>query len=271
MKPKAVYLAGYDTEQPTCVDGVRTLVRIHRRLRIPATFFLVGLVVEHNREELKDLLCDDLFEIASHSYSHVQLKIAPLKVVEEEMRRTQGLIQDVLGVRALGFRTPGGLTNGYRGDPERLAIFAQMGFEYVSSLGWGPGMTLPAPIVPPFSYAAEGFPGLLEIPLHGWHENILTKVHPWQSPSQPLKPDAPSTVEAWLAPFLADLRTTLSKSLPFYGPTMHPWSLRRFNAECRQVEPLLEAARAAGFEFMRFRDFARAWKIKEGCPPASAP
>ena len=262
MCARAVYLAGYDTEQPTCVDGVRALVAIHRKLRIPATFFIVGLVVEHNRDELKELLSDDLFEVASHSYSHCQLRTAPLNVVRDEMRRTQDLIHGVLGVRALGFRTPGGLENGYRDDPERLAIFAEMGFEYVSSQGWGPGKTMPAPIIAPYSYAAEGFPKLLEIPFHGWHENLFTKVHPWQSPSQPLRPGAPETMEEWLAPFLADIKVTLSQELPFYGPTMHPWSLRRFDPECRQVDALLRAGREAGMEFMKFSEFACRWKAE---------
>jgi peptidoglycan/xylan/chitin deacetylase (PgdA/CDA1 family) len=255
MKP--AYLAGYDTEQPTCVEGVRALVKIHRKLRIPATFFIVGLLAEHNDEEFKDLLSGDLFEVASHSYTHCALQAARPEVVRSELQRTQDVLREIFGYAPVGFRTPGGVVAGYRGDRERLAVFAELGFEYVSSQGWGPGKTLPAPIVPPYTYAAEGFPHLIEIPFHGWHENLLTKVHPWQSPSQPLKPGAPRTREEWLVPFLSELAATMSQSLPFYGPTMHPWSLRRFDPECGQVEALLLAAQDRGMEFMKFRDFAR--------------
>jgi len=251
------YLPGYDTEQPTCVEGVRALTAIHRRLRIPATFFLVGRLVEHNRDELRDLLTDPLFEIGSHSYSHCQFEGADPALVRDELQRTQDLIGDVFGVTPRGFRAPGGTVTGFRGDVERLGIFAEIGFEYVSSQGWGPGKTMPAPVTAPYTYAEEGFSNLLEIPMHGWHENILTKVNPWQSPSQPLGPDAPQTIEAWCAPFVADMDTTLGQSLPYYGPTMHPWSLRRFDRDCRQVEALLQIAQERGFAFATFSEFRR--------------
>ena len=259
MRP--IYLAGYDTEQPLCVEAVRALVGIHRRMRIPATFFLVGILVEHNQKELRDLLSDDLFEIASHTYTHCHLESVSPDTVRDQLRRTQGLLQEVFGCSPLGFRTPGGLVRGYREDPERLAVFVEMGFEYVSSQGWGVGRTMPAPIVPSYSYAIQGFPQLVEIPFHGWHENLLIQVHPWQSPSQPLKPGVPQTVEEWTAPFRVDINTTFSQSLSYYSPAMHPWSLHRFDPDCRQVESLLKAAQRRGMEFMKFCDFARRWQL----------
>ncbi len=255
-----VYLAGYDTEQPMCVEAVRSLVGIHRRQKIPATFFLVGILVEHNREELKDLLDDDLFEVASHTYMHRHIESMPLGEVRDQLRRTQDLLGEVFGCAPVGFRTPGGTTAGYRGDRERLSVFAEMGFAYVSSQGWGPGQTMPAPVIPPFDYREEGFPGLLEIPMHGWHENLFTRVHPWQSPSQPLNSEAPRNIEGWMAPFLSDVETAVSGSMPYYGPTMHPWSLRRFDPECEQVSAFLAEIKKRGMEFMKFNDFARGWK-----------
>jgi len=253
------YLAGYDVEQPTCVDGVRALVAVHRRLQIPATFFLVGLVLEHNRAELRDLLSDALFEVGSHTYSHCHLEQADPATARDELRRTGDLIDDVFGRRPVGLRTPGGTERGYRGDRIRLGLISEAGFEYVSAQGWGPGRTMPAPVTAPYAYADEGFPCLLEIPMHGWHENILTRVHPWQSPSQPLSPEAPRTVDEWCAPFATDMLTALESELPYYGPTMHPWSLRRFAPDCRQVEALLRLAREHGFRFARFSEFRDDW------------
>lgn len=253
------YLAGYDTEQPTCVDGVRALVAIHRRLQIPATFFLVGLVLEHNRAELRDLLSDPLFEVGSHTYSHCHLEKEPEATVRDELQRTSDLIAEVFGAPPQGLRTPGGTENGYRDDAVRLGLFAEFGLQVVSAQGWGPGYTMPAPVIAPYTYADEGFPQLLEVPMHGWHENLLTKVHPWQSPSQTLHADAPADIAAWCAPFLADMDAVTRDGLPYYGPTMHPWSLRRFDPECRQVETLLTTARERGFTFATFSQFRQAF------------
>ena len=186
------------------------------------------------------------------------LNILPAEVADE-LRRTGDLIDDVFGRRPVGLRTPGGTERGYRGDRIRLGLISEAGFEYVSAQGWGPGRTMPAPVTAPYAYADEGFPCLLEIPMHGWHENILTRVHPWQSPSQPLSPEAPRTVDEWCAPFATDMLTALESELPYYGPTMHPWSLRRFAPDCRQVEALLRLAREHGFRFARFSEFRDDW------------
>ncbi|MGE5532706.1 MAG: hypothetical protein ACM3VW_11405 [Bacteroidota bacterium] len=38
---------------------------------------------------------------------------------------------------------------------------------------------------------------------------------------------------------------------------MPPWSLRRFDRDCRQVEALLQTAQERGFAFATFSDFRR--------------
>ncbi len=258
-----IFLVGYDTEQPTCIPAVRSLVGIHQRLKIPATFFLVGKLLEYNRTELRELLSNDLFEVASHTYSHCHLESASRATCREELQRTRDLIQDVFGRPVKGFRTPGGLEKGYKGDSERLGVFADTGLAYISSQGRGPGNSMPAPIISPYNYRSEGFPQLLEIPFHGWHENLLTGVHPWQSPDQPLSSEAPKTVSDWMAPFMADIEFTINHSFPYYSPTLHPWSLRRFNPECRQIEAFLLAVKDRGFNFMTFTDFAEKWAAGE--------
>ena len=254
------FLAGYDTEQPMCIEAVRHVVEVHRRFRIPATFFLVGTLVEHNREELKRLLLDDLFEIGNHTYTHFHVESHPPEAGREQVLRTQDLLEEVFGCRPVGFRSPGGMEEGYRGEAERLAIFADLGFQYISSQAWGPNRKMPAPVVPPYTYADDGFGELLEVPVHGWHENLWTKVHPWQDPLGKIVPDAPQTLEDWLAPFLQEMNQVIEESFPYYGPTMHPWSLRRFHPQCRQAERLLSNARDRGMQFMKFSEFAQQWK-----------
>ena len=54
-----------------------------------------------------------------------------------------------------------------------LGQVRQAGYKYVSTLSWGAGFTLPAPLNQPFRYDEDGYPELWELPCHGWHENVV--------------------------------------------------------------------------------------------------
>ncbi len=70
------YVFAYDLEDPDlCLRAAPRLVELHRRYEIPATFFVLGTVLERRRVELRALFGDDpLFDVASHTYSHWLLK-----------------------------------------------------------------------------------------------------------------------------------------------------------------------------------------------------
>ena len=51
----------------------------------------------------------------------------------------------------------------------------QAGYRYVRTLSWQPGNLSPAPLTQPFWFSDDGFPELLEISAHAWHDgHILT-------------------------------------------------------------------------------------------------
>jgi peptidoglycan/xylan/chitin deacetylase (PgdA/CDA1 family) len=50
-----------------CLDGISAVADVHRQKNLPATFFLVGQLVEHAASELRAILDDDLFDLQSHS------------------------------------------------------------------------------------------------------------------------------------------------------------------------------------------------------------
>ena len=118
---------------------------------------------------------------------------------------------------------------------------------------------MPAPVVPAYTYADDGFGQLLDVLVHGWHENLWTKVHSWQDLLEKIIPDAPQTIEHWLAPFLQEMNQVIKQFLPYYGPTIHPWSLRRFHQQCRQGQTLLSITRDRSMAFMKFSDCAQRW------------
>ena len=168
------------TRIPSCLEACRTIVEIHRRHRMPATFFIVGSVLEEKSKEYRALLDDPLFEVASHSWSHKLLrdhdlcgKAAPVSEHRDEIFRSKELIERVFGRPCRGFRTPVGFPDGLSSAPQLLKLLSDAGHEYVSSQLWGPDFSLPAPLAQSYTYDRQGFPRLREFPGHGWHENLL--------------------------------------------------------------------------------------------------
>ena len=43
---KTSYMASYDTESIRCLEGLRSILRHHRELDIPATIFVTGELLE---------------------------------------------------------------------------------------------------------------------------------------------------------------------------------------------------------------------------------
>ncbi len=71
-------IAAYDTEHATeCLPACHAITEVHRRMGIPATFFIVGKLLEEQGKEFHAALDDGLFEIGSHTYSHKMLRDQP--------------------------------------------------------------------------------------------------------------------------------------------------------------------------------------------------
>ncbi|MDH7571344.1 MAG: polysaccharide deacetylase family protein, partial [Armatimonadota bacterium] len=70
------YLFAYDLENAErCVAAAPTLVRLHEKYGIPATFFCLGRVLEQKGRELKAIFGDSpLFDLQSHTYAHRMLR-----------------------------------------------------------------------------------------------------------------------------------------------------------------------------------------------------
>lgn len=73
-----LFIPAYDTEHATeCLPACRAIVEVHRRMDVPATFFIVGKLLEENGKAFREVLDDPLFEISSHTYSHKMLRDHP--------------------------------------------------------------------------------------------------------------------------------------------------------------------------------------------------
>lgn len=276
-----VLLLGYDTE---CVEdpeyslkAVKAVAGVHMRHLAPATFFIVGKLLEAKGEEFRKVLDRDLFDIQSHTYSHQILKDhkmggkrPSLKVVDFEIKRSKELIEVTFDREAIGLRGPVGYYHGLQGQREVLEIIWGSGIRFVSTDGAGIYDTFPAPFSQPYWYENDGFADLLEIPSQGWHENVLKGYNqytgiwpldlPWQEkyPSEP-----PKTPEDEFAIHKSWLDYAIQNDLVF-SPYEHPWSVYKFDSKAKTVDLILSYAEGKGMKIMTYLDLYERLKSLRG-------
>lgn len=258
------YVAAYDTELPGCLAAVEKITAVHRRRRMPATFFVTGQTLLADAAAYRCLLDDPLFEVASHTWSHRLLRDHPLcgaavgpEAAGEEIVRGKAAVEDVFARPCVGLRPAVGFDNGLRGAPHLLALLADAGIRYVSSLAWGPDCSLPALLEEPFTYAADGFGNLWELPCHGWHENLLKDHNRWGPRRLALWPPAmPEGVPAGFVKTPAEefavhrvfLDAAARRGLTHVSLIWHPWSLGKFDPQMRMLEMVFDHVEAIGLE-----------------------
>jgi len=275
---RPLLVPAYDTEKPgACLEACRAITRVHRERGIPATFFVVGRLLEEEGDAFRELLDEpELFEIATHTYSHKLVRdhsvcgpAATAEEIHEDIFRGKALVEDCFGRECVGFRTPCGFTDGLRGAPEVLDEVAAAGLRYVSSQAWGPHMTLPAPLAGAYTYADDGHPELWEFPCHGWHENVLKghnatpgrlllwpPIYPdCQPPGYVTTPDEEFEVHRYF------IDRAVSDRLEYVSLIWHPWSLGKFDPPMAMLELCFDHAARQGMRFARFDEL---WRQKAG-------
>lgn len=258
------YIAAYDTESAKCLEACRKIVEVHKRFQMPATFFIVGKLLEENSSEYRKLLDDPLFEIASHTYSHKMLRENPFcgqAVSSEEKRKEifegKKIIEDVFERPCVGIRPGCGFDNALKGTPDVLNLIKEAGFKYVSSLLWGPDYSLPALLNQPFSYEDDGYADLWELPAHGWHENLLKNNNKMGPKRITLWP--PEMPEAIPSKYISNpqeefdvnrifLEKAVSANITFVSLIWHPWSLHSFDPEMKMLELTFTHVRKLGLK-----------------------
>ncbi len=264
------YVAAYDTESPACLQACRKIVEVHKRLEMPATFFVVGRVLEANAAEFKELLADPLFEVASHTWSHKLLRdnamcgrAVSADEKREEVFKAKELIERIFERPCIGLRPAVGFDNALKGAADVLELAQAAGFKYVSSLLWGPDCSMPALIEAPFHYGDDGFPGLWELPGHGWHENLLKNHNRWGAKRLTLWPSPmPEAIPTQFVQTPEDEfrinRVFLEKACEMGKPHVsfiwHPWSLQTFDPDMKMLELTFAHARKIGLIPGAFRD-----------------
>ena len=116
-------------------------------------FFLVGNALEDPDIDYLKQLVDDGHAVDNHTYTHVNVKakdipglqevyanapwraegLTPLEVIRQEIRQTSDAIEEKLGERPQGFRTPGGFTGGLDDVPDVQDLLRDEGFRFASA------------------------------------------------------------------------------------------------------------------------------------------
>jgi polysaccharide deacetylase family protein (PEP-CTERM system associated) len=85
--------------------GLTKILSLLEEKNVKATFFILGMVCEMYPDEVK-MIADAGHEIGSHGYSHTMVyKLKPASF-RDEIKRTDDLLSDITGKKAVGFRAP---------------------------------------------------------------------------------------------------------------------------------------------------------------------
>ena len=156
--------------------------------------FLVGKALEQKDCGWIEEIIAQGHPVGNHTYDHVSVwtnspkcqyifqrapwlverKTGP-QVIKHNIEVTTRAMKSRLGIEPVGFRTPGGSSNGLRDRPDVQKMILDCGFTWVSSQTGGASFSLENPSENDFKRIAEGqensqpfvYPsGLLEVPMH---------------------------------------------------------------------------------------------------------
>lgn len=258
-------LLGYDVEwrgdgdvTPRFLEQVQSL---HNRLGVPATLFVVGQTLERWAPQFQRIAQDPLFDIQQHTYSHQLLKTVhidngqtirvvrgvSLEETREEVRRTTELLRTILGVECIGLTGPWGYYRGLRDRPDILQVLWEEGIRFTRTDGRNEHDWHPVEVdLQPYWYDALGFPEMLEIPIHGWHDSSLRgEMLGWED------------LEGYVAAVRRDTERAAAEDKVF-SLVQHDWSSIRADPEMRATDAILRHALDAGLRCLTARDYYEA-------------
>ena len=95
-----------------------------------ATFFLLGMTVEHHRELVAEIVRRG-HEPGCHGYEHARVYEQTREQFRTDVERAAAVVEDVTGHRPLAYRAPAFSIN--RRTPWAFDVLAELGFRYDSS------------------------------------------------------------------------------------------------------------------------------------------
>ena len=91
-------------------DKTLRLLDVLKTLRVPATFFVVGMQARKYPGIIERIALEG-HEVGNHTYHHYRLPLIPLEEVAQELNLCRDVLRSILGVRTRLVRPPGGEYN----------------------------------------------------------------------------------------------------------------------------------------------------------------
>ncbi|WP_345954858.1 glycosyltransferase [Mucilaginibacter sp. PAMB04168] len=141
--PKKVVLTFDDGPDPTYTPQILDILK---KEKVPASFFVVGAMVEKNMPLLRRIY-NEGYEIGNHTFFHPDISKIPLQRVSLELNATRKLIESITGHSTVLFRAP------FNADAEPQTLdeiipvaqskkenYINIG-EFIDPHDWEPGVT----------------------------------------------------------------------------------------------------------------------------------
>ncbi len=281
---------GYDHERPygslaNTAEGRDFRLRQHDFIvrlcdlldkeQVSRTFFILGDFLERcldsfSVETLRAVYPNtNLNEIQQHSYSHKVFRQVPKRIDPQilsvadfanDVLRAGRTIERILGVRPNGLRTPVGYSEDLASVPELVSLLSQAGINYVSSdlkMADEYRAVLTSERQP-HTYSSIGFPNVVEIPSHGFHDTVFTveKAKLWFN-------SAPMSQDGMLEHYTSLLRE--AELIAREGKKvsvalcLHPWAVMEYDPQLEIHKKIVGIARNRGVEIVSYG------KVAEQC------
>lgn len=219
--------------------AVPLILDLLARTGIRATFFVPGWVAEHYPDRVR-AIHQAGHEVGHHGYLHEWLDPARPDVEEDVLRRGITALQDLIGERPVGYRSPAWELTGHT-----LPLIEKYGFIYSSNL---------MDDIRPYFHPGSG--RVVELPTQWLLDDAPFFLFSVKPPNRPISP-ASHVREAWEEEFHG-----LYRQQGLFNLTMHPQLIGR-PGRLLMLEQLIGTIRThPGVWFATCRQVAEYWRAR---------
>jgi polysaccharide deacetylase family protein (PEP-CTERM system associated) len=160
-------LTDWDRPGPALESQTLRVLDVLDELDVRATFFMLGMSVEHHRELAREVVSRG-HEPACHGYAHRRVHSQAREEFKRDVERCAELIEDVCGRRPVAYRAPAFSIN--RDTPWAYDVLAELGFRCDSSQHDSPRVPRRIGGIPsePYRLALASGRELWELPVAVW-------------------------------------------------------------------------------------------------------
>lgn len=259
----ATLLIGYDIEKSFEPEITKQFVdkalTMHEELKVEATCFVLGRSIEVSSIELNKLKESCLFELEQHTYSHIGFKTllqkndkgirylpqAASEEIEEEVRKTNDLFEEYLGIKCKGIAVPRGFYRGLADRPDLLEMLNKNGINIVRSYSRNEKDWQPLSMnIQPFFYTIQEYPNIMEFPVQGWQDCLWFDTYGWKNINEYLH-------------YLKGNTDYIAERDLVWSYVQHDWSTMRFDPNMEITREFIEYALSKNIKIKKHESYYR--------------